>query len=136
MSNRQTKERILEYISNFSETHGISPTISEITDGVGLKSRSSVHGHINRLSAAGRLSFDRKSARSIRLKPRVILDESDRKRHRIRIELSDGGVIFLDCSLEKGENESFAVSFLGVLDVSGIKGKIGHVVNCRIVESQ
>lgn len=51
---------------------GISPTIREIGDAVGLNSASSVHRHLRRLEDLGIIERDPSSPRSIRLRlPRL-----------------------------------------------------------------
>ena len=52
---KDTSTHILEFITEYTRENGYSPTIREICEGVGLKSPSTVHGHIERLRRAGKL---------------------------------------------------------------------------------
>lgn len=61
-----SKQRVLEAVILFFKKHGYSPTIREICDLTGLTSTSSVHYHISRLVAEGKLNIgDYKSSRTI-----------------------------------------------------------------------
>lgn len=61
-----SKQRVLDAVILFFENHGYSPTIREICDMTGLTSTSSVHYHISRLVAEGKLNIgDYKSSRTI-----------------------------------------------------------------------
>jgi len=50
--------RILEYIKSEILTKGYPPSVREICDAVGLKSTSTVHGHLMRLQKKGLLNRD------------------------------------------------------------------------------
>ena len=54
----KTKDRVYEYIVQYIQEHGYSPTIRDICAGVGLKSTSSVQGYIVRLLDEGKLERD------------------------------------------------------------------------------
>ena len=43
------RERILEYITQFTRENGYSPSVREICEGVGLASTATVHYHLNAL---------------------------------------------------------------------------------------
>lgn len=61
-----SKQKILDAVILFFENHGYSPTIREICDMTGLTSTSTVHYHISRLVAEGKLNIgDYKSSRTI-----------------------------------------------------------------------
>lgn len=49
---------IIEYIAEYIKQHGYSPSVREIGSGVGLKSSSSVHVHLRKLFAEGKLETD------------------------------------------------------------------------------
>ena len=51
ISNRD--QEIFEFIKSFVLTNGVTPSIREISNGVGLNSISTVHAHIKKLIAAG-----------------------------------------------------------------------------------
>ncbi len=61
--------KILRFIIGYLEEHGYPPTVREIGDGVGLKSKSSVHAHLTRMIADGVLETDaqERSPRAIRV---------------------------------------------------------------------
>ena len=46
-----TQQRILEFIESEVASKGYPPSVREIGDAVGLKSTSTVHGHLRRLEA-------------------------------------------------------------------------------------
>ena len=53
-----TQQRILEFIESEVASKGYPPSVREIGDAVGLKSTSTVHGHLRRLEARGLLRRD------------------------------------------------------------------------------
>lgn len=67
MSIKLTKKQtqILDFIKEFSDTHGFSPSYREICAGLGLKSPASVAEHVQNLVALGVLKKDEKSPRSL-----------------------------------------------------------------------
>lgn len=53
-----TTERVFEFIVAYKQAHaGQGPAYREIMQGVGLHSLSTVHYHLQRLAAAGRLQL-------------------------------------------------------------------------------
>ncbi len=63
MSERQQK--ILEYIKSYTEENQYPPTIREIATAVGLKSSSTVHGHLDRMRENGYINFVNTSPRTL-----------------------------------------------------------------------
>ena len=57
--------RILEYIQKIIKEKGYPPTVREICDATGLKSTSTVHGHLLRLQKSGKLTRDSMKPRAI-----------------------------------------------------------------------
>ena len=60
-------QEVLEAIEKFIKDNGISPTIRELCDMVGLSSTSTVHGHIKRLKNNNLIEYNPNSPRSIRI---------------------------------------------------------------------
>lgn len=52
------KQKILEFIISYIQLHGYSHTVREIGDGVGLKSKSSVHARLLRMLNDGMIETD------------------------------------------------------------------------------
>lgn len=65
----EIRQRVYEYIVNYIQNHGYSPSVREIGDGVGLKSTSSVQSHLGRMFDEGVIETDAKfgSPRAIRV---------------------------------------------------------------------
>lgn len=57
--------KILEYIKKEIQSKGYPPSVREICDAVGLKSTSTVHGHLTRLEKKGLLHRDTMKPRAI-----------------------------------------------------------------------
>ena len=55
MSLSDSQSRVMVFIADFIDENGYTPTIREITDGLGYGSTSTVHAHIQRLIALGYL---------------------------------------------------------------------------------
>lgn len=62
-----TQERILSYIESEIRTRGYAPSVREIAEAVGLKSTSTVHGHLTRLEKKGLLHRDVMKPRAMAL---------------------------------------------------------------------
>lgn len=69
MSERLTKqqEKILDFIKSEVKDKGYPPSVREICDGVGLKSTSTVHGHLTRLEKKGFIRRDSTKPRAIEI---------------------------------------------------------------------
>ena len=67
MSIKLTKKQtlILDFINDFTNTHGFSPSYREIMNGIGLSSVSSVAEHIENLVLKGALKKSPGAARSL-----------------------------------------------------------------------
>lgn len=61
------QDRILAYIQTVIENRGYAPSMREIGEAVGLKSTSTVHGHLTRLEKRGLLHRDAMKPRAIGL---------------------------------------------------------------------
>ena len=70
-----TQERVLAYIQAEIRERGYAPSVREIADAVGLRSTSTVHGHLMRLEKKGLLYRDAMKPRAIGLTPQQ--DEDD-----------------------------------------------------------
>ena len=66
-----TQEKILAYIESEIRTRGYAPSVREIAEAVGLKSTSTVHGHLTRLEKKGLLHRDAMKPRAMGLSPAV-----------------------------------------------------------------
>ena len=62
-----TQERILSYIQSEINSRGYAPSVREIGEAVGLKSTSTVHGHLQRLEKKGLLHRDAMKPRAMGL---------------------------------------------------------------------
>ncbi len=63
----ELREQIYQYISNYINDMGYSPTVREIGKAVGLKSSSSVYSHLSKLEIEGRIETKSYSPRTIRI---------------------------------------------------------------------
>lgn len=62
-----TQNRILEYIKKQVAEKGYPPSVREIGEAVGLKSTSTVHGHLKRLESKGLIKRDAMKPRAMEL---------------------------------------------------------------------
>lgn len=60
-----TQERVLSYIQSEIRERGYAPSVREIADAVGLRSTSTVHGHLMRLEKKGLLYRDAMKPRAL-----------------------------------------------------------------------
>lgn len=63
-----TQQRILSFIEEEIAQKGYPPSVREIGDAVGLKSTSTVHGHLRRLEARGLLRRDAMKPRAMEVR--------------------------------------------------------------------
>lgn len=61
------RERICQFIIDYTSEHSYAPTVREISKGVGLKSLSSVHSHLVKLECEGRIETKPYCPRAIRV---------------------------------------------------------------------
>src|SRR5437868_153064 len=65
MAITKRQRQVYDYISNFVQSHGYSPSFEEIGEGLGLSSLATVHKHISNLEKKGLLKRDYNRSRSI-----------------------------------------------------------------------
>ncbi|MFT8709687.1 MAG: helix-turn-helix domain-containing protein [Sporolactobacillus sp.] len=65
----KTSERVVFAIDKLTKENGYAPTMREIAEEVGLKSPSTVYGHMKKLREEGRISFEPKQVRTARVAP-------------------------------------------------------------------
>jgi len=69
MAITKRQRQVYDYISEFVQKHGYSPSFEEIGDGLGLSSLATVHKHITNLEKKRLLTRDYNRSRSIDLLP-------------------------------------------------------------------
>ena len=71
MALTRRQKQVYDFLAQFVEEHGYSPSFEEIGDGLGLSSLATVHKHVSNLEQKGLLKRDYNRSRSIDLlKPR------------------------------------------------------------------
>src|SRR5213083_3207228 len=69
MAITRRQRQVYDYISDFVQRNGYSPSFEEIGEGMGLNSLATVHKHISNLEKKGLLTRDYNRSRSIDLLP-------------------------------------------------------------------
>ena len=97
---------------------------------MGLKSSSTVYNHLRRLEEEGRIVSCPQKPRARDAVKGQVSRENDREnlQRRVRIDLTDGGCIFLDYEIEKPKSVPVDIAFCGVLDAKQLKGKVSRVI--------
>ena len=67
MALTRRQRQLYEFIGNFVQAHGYSPSFEEIREGLGLNSLATVHKHVTNLEKKGLLHRDANRSRSIDL---------------------------------------------------------------------
>jgi len=67
MALTRRQRQLYDFIANFVQTHGYSPSFEEIREGLGLNSLATVHKHVTNLEKKGLLHRDANRSRSIDL---------------------------------------------------------------------
>ncbi len=65
MAITRRQREVYDFLQNFIEEHGYSPSFEEIGAGLGLSSLATVHKHISNLQEKGLLKRDYNRSRSI-----------------------------------------------------------------------
>lgn len=73
----ETQDRILAYIQSEIRERGYAPSVREIGEAVGLRSTSTVHGHLMRLEKKGLLRRDAMKPRAMGLSPEYSSSEDE-----------------------------------------------------------
>ena len=136
MPKTEIKKSVLEFISEFTKTYGVAPSYREIGAFVGLKSSSSVSRYIEQLKNEGKLVSIRRYGHAMAFARKIEFCETVSEARRVCLEVADGGIVFLDCNLEKRKDGAVTVSFSGIVDASQMKSQVGQVVGCWIDESE
>lgn len=103
-----TRIRILRFVKSFIASHGYRPTVREIGSAVGLKSTSTVSGHLKRLQRDGLLTLSPLKPRSI-----VLTEPSSQPKKPVRkfkVEHDDGTIGFLEFPVFDGMPEALGIS--------------------------
>lgn len=69
MALTRRQRQVYDFISEFVQSHGYSPSFEEIGDGLGLSSLATVHKHVSNLEQKGLLRRDYNRSRSIDVLP-------------------------------------------------------------------
>ena len=77
--------RVLAYIQDEIKSRGYAPSVREIGEAVGLKSTSTVHGHLMRLEKKGLLHRDAMKPRAMGVLTNMQDDDDDRSVRRIPV---------------------------------------------------
>lgn len=103
-----TRIRILRFVNQFTALHGYRPTVREIGNAVGLKSTSTVSGHLQRLQRDGLLTLSPLKPRSI--VPTTQGSKGKKPMRRFMVEHDDGTTAYLEFPISKGMPKDFGIS--------------------------
>lgn len=67
MQGIETRQGIYKFLVDFITENGYAPTVQEIADGIGLKSKSSVYNHLQLLEMMGKIRMEKNKQRAIKL---------------------------------------------------------------------
>ena len=130
MANEELKARILDYVTGFVDLHGYAPSYREIGAAVGVRSTSTVHTYMMSLKQEGRFELPAGRFRAATLNRKVVLPGNTAQR--VRVDVADGGVLYMDCAVQREESNEISLPVSGILDATQLKGTVGSVVGCRI----
>ena len=119
-----TQERILAYIQSEIQSRGYAPSVREIGEAVGLKSTSTVHGHLTRLEKKGLLHRDAMKPRAMGLSSAAAFEDINNDVCRLPVvgNVAAGEPILAEQSIEDilplpqafvGEGEHFILRVRG-----------------------
>ena len=67
MENKDKQSEIYDFLKVYTENRGFPPSVREICEAVGLKSTSTVHGHLKRLEKKGLIKRDPTKPRALEI---------------------------------------------------------------------
>ncbi len=82
LEGKDKQSQIYDFLKNYTENKGYPPSVREICQAVGLKSTSTVHGHLKRLEKKGLIKRDPTKPRALE-----IIEISQSKREMINIPI-------------------------------------------------
>jgi repressor LexA len=131
MALTRRQKQVYDFISEFVDQHGYSPSFEEIASGLGLTSLATVHKHITNLEEKQLLRRDYNRARSIDLlKPRGRMKQSLAVAAETNMTLPLLGRIAAGHPLEAVENpESISLAEVYVLQVKGESMQDEHIMD-------
>ena len=135
-ASEELQNRILCYINSYTEQHGFAPSYREIQAAVGVGSTSTIYNYVKRLEAEKLLDMRRGRPRTVSASRSQKVEMHGSDTRRLRVETSDGGALFMDCSLERTGAEGVAVAFTGVIDASCLKSAVSSVVSCCVEDER
>lgn len=135
-ASEELKNRILCYINSYTEQHGFAPSYREIQAAVGVGSTSTIYNYVKRLETEKRLNTQSRQPRTISTSRSRTIEMRGRGTRRVRVETSDGGALYLDCSLERSGASNVAFAFTGVIDASHLKSAVSSAVSCSVEEGE
>ena len=126
-----TSERILNFVTNYTDEHGYAPTLREIANGVGLTSAGSVHRHIEILKSKGILQDTKQSSSRTLVVNKQMRGMIDTSRHsecvrHICLKTEEGTSIILNCLSKQGN-----ITFDGAVYIQGTHDFTSNIVSCR-----
>ena len=124
-----TRDAILVFISAFREEYGISPTMREIADGVGVSSPATIHRHIANLRKEGLLQDTSPcKSRNLVIKKQASITNGgeDADTHYICLKTNHGETVFVSCVANQGK-----ISFTGKYFLKGAHNETGQIIACR-----
>lgn len=140
MALTRRQKQLYDFVSDFVERNGYSPSYQEIGDGLGLTSLATVHKHISNLEEKGLLKRGANRSRSIDLlKPKGRMRQAFSVPFQVTtgLNLPLAGRIVAGRPLESVENSAERISLTDftrskdvfVLQVSGESMQDEHIVN-------
>ena len=132
-SRGDTQQLILDYIVEQTKVKGYPPSVREIGEAVGLKSTSTVHGHLQRLEKKGLLRRDPLKPRAIDVTGSLAFEEANTRNIPIIGYVAAGSPILAEENFEdfiqlpeamvnEGENFVLAVRGESMIDIGIMDG--------------
>jgi len=66
----ETVEMVFRYITDYIDQKGYPPSVRDICQGVGIRSTSTIHGHLKRLNETGKIAYTAGKRRAITIPAR------------------------------------------------------------------
>ena len=122
------QNEIYEFLKTYTDNKGYPPSVREICEAVGLKSTSSVHGHLKRLESKGLIKRDPTKPRALE-----IIDHIARKGMPILANENVEGIFPVPLDYIKHNKELFMLNVSGesMINLGIFDGDLAIIEKCQ-----
>lgn len=128
-----TLQAVRSYVIGYTSREGRTPSYREICEGLGIRSKATVSRYMHLLFQEEEQETNIEAGGPVRRKTPKLTKGVPLQRY--RLDLADGGVIWLDCAAFPSKADNGSLVFSGVFDTTLLRGSVSYIVGCRVEEA-